>query len=219
MKRHKNTMNTAFILSAIPIVHDAIISHENELESLDRAIGDGDHFVNMKRGCETISAMKNELKNLAPDAALNQIGIKLLSTIGGASGPLLASFFMAMAKAYKENPHQPNQPLLCTAAAFAAGVKAIMHRGKSDIGEKTMLDVLIPVSTAFTTLAAQNKPPYEIYHALKLEANKGVLATKDLVATKGRAAFLGERAVGHIDAGAKSCQVIIEAVCDLALRV
>ncbi len=211
-------MNTSFILNAIPIVHDAIVSHEYELESLDRAIGDGDHFINMKRGCEAISAMKDELKNLTPDASLQQIGIKLLSTIGGASGPLLASFFIAMAKVCKENPYSAQQPLLNIAAAFAAGVQAVMHRGKSNIGEKTMLDVLIPVSTAFTTLAAQNKPSHEICQTLKLEADKGVSATKGLIATKGRAAFLGERAIGHIDAGAKSCQIMIEAVCDLALR-
>ena len=211
-------MKTSFIISAIPIVHDAIISHESELESLDRAIGDGDHFINMKRGCEAISAMKDDLKELPPDVALQQIGMKLLSTIGGASGPLLASFFIAMAKIYKENPHQAQQPLLNTAAAFAAGVQAVMQRGKSDIGEKTMLDVLIPVAHTFTTCAAQNVPPHDIYQSLKLAANKGVLTTKDLVATKGRAAFLGERAIGHIDAGAKSCQVVIEAVCDLALR-
>lgn len=211
-------MTISFILNAIPIVHDAIVSNESELESLDRAIGDGDHFINIKRGCVAISAMKDELKNLTPDAALNQIGMKLLSTIGGASGPLLASFFMAMAKVCKENPYQAQQPLLNTAVAFAAGVQAIMHRGKSDIGEKTMLDVLIPVSTTFTTLAAQNTPPHEIYQALKLAANNGVLATKDLIATKGRAVFLGDRAISHIDAGAKSCQIMIEAVCDLALR-
>ena len=211
-------MSTAFIVNAIPIVHDAIMSHESELESLDRAIGDGDHFVNMIRGCETITAIKNDLKNLTPDAALHQIGLKLLSTVGGASGPLLASFFMAMAKVSKENRHLAKQPLLNTAAAFAGGVQAIMQRGRSNLGEKTMLDVLIPVSTLLTTLAAQNTPPHELYQALKLAANKGVLSTRDLIATKGRAAFLGERAIGHIDPGAKSCQIMIEAVCDLALR-
>lgn len=211
-------MNTPFIISAIPIVHDAIISHESELESLDRAIGDGDHYINMKRGCEAITAIKDDLKNLTPDLALNQIGLKLLSTIGGASGPLLASFFMAMAKVWHDNPHQTQQPLLNTAAAFAAGVQAVKRRGKSDIGEKTMLDVLIPVAHIFTTYTEQNLTSQAIYQALKLAANKGVLATQDLVATKGRAAFLGERAIGHIDPGAQSCQIIIEALCDLALR-
>lgn len=208
-------MKTETILQAAEAVQRAISAHESELESLDRAIGDGDHFINMKRGSATVVDMRAELAPLAPEAALNKIAMKLLSTIGGASGPLIASFFMAMAKAEKENGTDtlPNM-----AAAFAAGVEAVKQRGKSDAGEKTMLDVLIPVARKFTELASQNAEPQTIYAALKAEAEKGMLATKDMVATKGRAAFLGERAKGHIDPGAKSCQVIINTVCDLASK-
>lgn len=211
-------MNTLFIIQAITAVHQAIISNEAQLESLDRAIGDGDHFINMKRGCEAISAMSEELKNLTPDAALNQIGLKLLSTIGGASGPLLASFFIAMAKTFKDNPYQAEQTLLNAAAAFAAGVQAVMHRGKANLGEKTMLDVLIPVAQTFTTLAVSNQTPSAIYGTLISTAEQGLENTRNLIATKGRAASLGERAIGHLDAGAKSCAVMIEAVSNLALQ-
>ncbi|HZV61350.1 MAG TPA: dihydroxyacetone kinase subunit DhaL [Methylophilaceae bacterium] len=206
-------MKTETILKAAEAVQQAIEAHESELESLDRAIGDGDHFINMKRGSTTVVDMQSELASLAPDAALNKIAMKLLSTIGGASGPLIASFFMAMAKAEKENG--TDTPLKM-ANAFTAGVEAIKLRGKSDIGEKTMLDVLIPVAQKFTELASQNAEPLAIYAALKAEAEKGMLSTKDMIATKGRSAFLGERAKGHIDPGAKSCQVIINTVCDLA---
>ena len=206
-------MKTETILRAAEAVQQAIAAHESELESLDRAIGDGDHFINMKRGSSTVVEMRNELEALTSDAALNKIAMKLLSTIGGASGPLIASFFMAMAKAEKENG---TDTLSKMAAAFVAGVEALKQRGKSDIGEKTMLDVLIPVSQKFTELANQNAEPKAIYEALKAEAEKGMLATKDMVATKGRSAFLGERAIGHIDPGAKSCQVIINTICDLA---
>lgn len=205
-------MKTEIILKAAEAVQQAIAAHESELESLDRAIGDGDHFINMKRGSVTVVDMREELVSLSPDAALNKIAMKLLSTIGGASGPLIASFFMAMAKAEKD--HGTDTPLKM-AGAFAASVEAIKQRGKSDLGEKTMLDVLIPVAQKFTELANQNAEPQDIYAALKAEAAKGVLATKDLVATKGRAAFLGERAKGHIDPGAKSCQIIINTICDL----
>lgn len=208
-------MKTETILRAAEAVQQAIAAHESELESLDRAIGDGDHFINMKRGSSTVVDMKSELASLAPDAALNKIAMKLLSTIGGASGPLIASFFMAMAKAEKE---QGTDTLPQLAAAFTAGVEAIKHRGKSDVGEKTMLDVLIPVSLKFTELANQGAEPQAIYSALKAEAEKGMLATKEMVATKGRASFLGERAKGHIDPGAKSCQVIINTICDLAMQ-
>lgn len=208
-------MKTETILSAAEAVQQAILANESELESLDRAIGDGDHFHNMKRGSATVVELKQELAALTPDAALNKIAMKLLSTIGGASGPLIASFFMAMAKAEKEHG---TDTLPKMAAAFAAGVEALKQRGKSDVGEKTMLDVLIPVAQKFTELANQDAAPQAIYAALKAEAEKGMLATKDMVATKGRAAFLGERAIGHIDPGAKSCQVIINTICDLAMQ-
>lgn len=206
------SMHSSFILSAASAIQHTIISHEGELESLDRAIGDGDHYINMKRGAQTIVEMQQELAALAPAAALQKIGMKLLSTIGGASGPLLASFFMGMAKVIKE---KDNDSIATYAEAFAAGVDTIRQRGKADIGEKTMLDVLIPVAKQFSAMAAQNASAKEISVALKQTAEQGMLATKDLIATKGRAAGLGERAIGHIDPGAKSCQLMIEAVCNL----
>lgn len=205
-------MNSSFILTSVNAIQDAILQHESELESLDRAIGDGDHYINMKRGAQAIVEMQPELAALTPDAVLNKIGMKLLSTIGGASGPLLASFFMGMAKVIKE---KGNTSITSYASAFSAGVDTIRQRGKADLGEKTMLDVLIPVANQFTALAAQNTGAKEISTALKLTAEQGMLSTKDLIATKGRAAGLGERAIGHIDPGAKSCQLMIEAVCNL----
>lgn len=208
-------MNTAFILEAAAAINQAIINSEAEIESLDREIGDGDHFINMKRGCATIVAMRDELSGLSPDAALNKIGMKLLSTIGGASGPLFASFFMAMGKTLKE---QSGDSILSVAQAFDAGVQAIASRGKAGLGEKTMLDVLIPVSQSLNTLATQNATLAQITSTLKNEAEKGMLSTRDMIATKGRAAGLGERAIGHIDPGAKSCQVMICTVCDLLER-
>lgn len=208
-------MKTEFILQAAQAVNAAILANESTIESLDREIGDGDHYINMKRGCATVLAMHDELVPLTPDAALQKIGMKLLSTIGGASGPLIASFFMAMAKIAKE---QGADTLPQIAVAFAAGVEAIKLRGKADMGEKTMLDVLIPVARTFQQLAEQNTGRMAIFEALKTAAEHGMLATRDLIATKGRAAFLGERAIGHIDAGAKSSQVMITAVCDLAAK-
>lgn len=211
------SINSLFINAAASAIQQTILEHESELESLDRAIGDGDHYINMKRGAQTIADMQQELATLAPDAALNKIGMKLLSTIGGASGPLLASFFMGMAKTIKE---KGDASTATYASAFAAGVDTIRQRGKADLGEKTMLDVLIPVANQFTALAAQGAgtrkiSTREISTALKQTAERGMLSTKDLIATKGRAAGLGERAIGHIDPGAKSCQLMIEAVCNL----
>jgi dihydroxyacetone kinase-like protein len=208
-------METTFILSASQAIHNAIVANEAEIESLDRAIGDGDHYANMKRASEMIASMQGELDGQPVDAVLNKIGMKLLSTLGGASGPLFASFFMAFGKVAKENGHEI---LLQTAAAFAAGVQAIIQRGKAGLGEKTMLDVLIPVSTTFTLMATQDKTAKVIAQALKQVADDGLESTRNLIATKGRAAQLGERAIGHLDAGAKSCQVMIHTVCDLILN-
>jgi phosphoenolpyruvate---glycerone phosphotransferase subunit DhaL len=208
-------MNTAFILSASLAIHAAIIANEADIESLDRAIGDGDHYINMKRGSEVIAGMYNELLPLPADEALNKIGMKLLSTIGGASGPLFASFFMSMGKTLNQNG---SSTPLEAAAAFAAGVQAIMQRGKAQAGEKTMLDVLIPVSTTFTTSAASGKSLEDISKDIILAADQGLESTRDMVATKGRASGLGERAIGHLDAGAKSCQVMINTVCNLIIK-
>ncbi|MGZ8270946.1 MAG: dihydroxyacetone kinase subunit DhaL [Methylophilus sp.] len=208
-------MNTAFILSSSLAIHAAIIANEADIESLDRAIGDGDHYINMKRGSEVVAGMYNELLPLPADEVLNKIGMKLLSTIGGASGPLFASFFMSMAKTLKQNGHETPLEI---AAAFAAGVQAIMQRGKAQAGEKTMLDVLIPVSTTFTTCAASNKTLIETCKALKQAADTGLESTRNMIATKGRASGLGERAIGHLDAGAKSCQVMVHTVCELIIK-
>jgi phosphoenolpyruvate---glycerone phosphotransferase subunit DhaL len=208
-------MKTSFILAAAIAIRDTILNHESELESLDRAIGDGDHYINMKRGANAIVDLQPELEPLTPDAALNKIGLKLLSTIGGASGPLLASFFMGMAKVIKENNDESVQTY---ATAFSAGVDLIRQRGKANLGEKTMLDVLIPIANQFTVLAAKNTGVKEICTVLIDTAEHGMLSTKDLIATKGRAAGLGERAIGHIDPGAKSCQLMINTVCNLLAK-
>jgi dihydroxyacetone kinase-like protein len=205
-------MKTEFLLDAVDAVNAAVIAHESEIESLDRAIGDGDHFVNIKRGLTAIVAMRDQLAGGPAEAALQQIGMKLLSTIGGASGPLFASFFIAMSKTLKV---QQGDGLASVAAAFSDGVEAIKQRGKSDLGEKTILDVLIPVAQTFKQKVDQNVELPELLESIKASAEAGMLSTKEMVATKGRAAFLSERAVGHIDAGAKSTQVMITAVCDL----
>ena len=213
-------MKTSFILSSALAIHAAIVANESQIESLDRAIGDGDHYINMKRGSEAIAGMVNELLPLPPDEALLKIANKLLSTIGGASGALFASFFMGMAKYNKEHYPKINDTNinLEAAATFAYGVQSMMMRGKSNVGQKTMLDVLVPVSTTFTIAAAHGKSDAEICKEVKNAAQEGLEYTRDLVATKGRAAGLGERAIGHLDPGAKSCQVMVYAVCDLILK-
>jgi phosphoenolpyruvate---glycerone phosphotransferase subunit DhaL len=205
-------MNTQDILTAVEAVHAAILANEQQIESLDRAIGDGDHFINVRRGCEAIAALKADLEPLAPAQAFHRIGTKVLSTIGGASGPLIASFFISMGREL-EGSAEPDARQF--ARALAAGVEAIKSRGKADLGEKTMLDVLIPASRLLLRLADEGSDIDTLCARLKLEAELNMLATRDMIATKGRAHFLGERALGHIDPGAKTSQVALFAVCDM----
>lgn len=195
------------------LVQHAILAHEADIECLDREIGDGDHYINIKRGCEAVVALAASLNAQPFAAAFNSIGMKLLSTIGGASGPLFASFFIQMGKQLQD------QAITCEslAAGFEAGVNAMMQRGKAHAGEKTMLDVLIPVSSTFRRLAAEGHSATYIAQQLKQVASEGLASTRDMLATKGRAAGLGERAIGHLDAGAKSCEVILHSVCDAVL--
>jgi dihydroxyacetone kinase-like protein len=186
------------ILDALAAVHRSILANESAIESLDRAIGDGDHFINVRRGCEVLAVLSPDLKGMLPGLALHRIGVKLLGTIGGASGPLISSFFMAMGKAL-EGADEPDRRQF--AAAFASGVEAIKLRGKADVGEKTMLDVLIPVSRLLLKLADEDATLPASCEQLKEEASRNKLATTDMIASKGRASFLGERALGHIDPG------------------
>jgi dihydroxyacetone kinase-like protein len=199
------------ILEALVAVQRAILANEANIESLDRAIGDGDHFINVRRGCEVLVVLGPDLKDMPPALALHKIGMKLLGTIGGASGPLISSFFMAMGKGL-EGVDEPDRSQF--AAAFASGVEAIKLRGKADVGEKTMLDVLIPVSRLLIKLVDEDTPLPALCSQLKEEATRNMLATRDMIASKGRASFLGERALGHIDPGCKTCEVAIAAVCD-----
>lgn len=207
-------MNTPMILDALAAVHRAILANESHIESLDRAIGDGDHFINVKRGCEVLAQERDALAALPPGAALTAIGMKLLVTIGGASGPLLASFFLAAGKTIGDKQECDGRQF---AAAFANGVDAIKHRGKADVGEKTMLDVLIPVSRLLVELSGTDTPLSTQCVRVTAEASHGMLATRDMIATKGRASFLGERAIGHVDPGSKTCEIVIGAVCDVVL--
>ncbi len=208
-------MNTQLILDSLAAVQRSILANESQIESLDRAIGDGDHFINVRRGCEVLAVLSPDLKGMPPGLALHKIGMKLLGTIGGASGPLISSFFMAMGKTL-EGAEEPDRRQF--AAAFASGVEAIKLRGKADVGEKTMLDVLIPVSRLLLKLADEDTQLPALCAQLKEEATHNMLATKDMIASKGRASFLGERALGHIDPGCKTCEVAIAAVCDTVLQ-
>ena len=130
-------MTPALKAALIDAVADAIADQADELTALDQAIGDGDHGINMKRGFEAIRQEKDQIAALADDEALHKAGMTLVMKVGGASGPLYGSLLMGMAKAAKAGRHLEEQ--------VAEGIAMVRKRGKSDVGAKTMLDVLVPV--------------------------------------------------------------------------
>jgi dihydroxyacetone kinase-like protein len=195
-------MNEEMLRWMIAKCQSVIATHAQELTALDQAIGDGDHGLNMVRGFDAIAAAADEIAVMPFGAALQKAGMTLVMNVGGASGPLYGSLLMGMGKASAEAPRDGAG----IAAMFGEGIEAVKKRGKSDTGAKTMLDVLVPVHAVL----ADGGGIAEIHAA----ADESLAATKDMLATKGRAAFLGERSIGHLDPGARSATLLIHAVCD-----
>lgn len=177
-----------------------IEAHWQELTDLDQAIGDGDHGSGMKRGFDAVLADADKLADQPLPAALVGLGRTLVMSMGGASGPLYGTFFMELGKALDETPDRA-----ALNAGFARALAAVAARGKSEPGQKTLLDVLAPVSAA---LAAG-----EDAAGIARIATEAADATVPMQALRGRAAFLGERSIGHMDPGARSASLIIGAVC------
>ena len=142
--------------------------------------------------------------------ALNQIAMKILSGIGGSSGALFGTLFMTMAKVSNIDDGIDYKKAI---NMFVDGVEAVKQRGKADIGEKTMMDVLIPVANCLKEGVEKDIDLKDLMRKTIETAEKGMLSTKNLLATKGRASFLGERSKGHIDPGARSSQLMIKTVC------
>jgi dihydroxyacetone kinase-like protein len=177
----------------------SMIAHAEELTTLDQAIGDGDHGINMKRGFEAVLADIDQHAAKPLPEALKAIGMALVMKVGGASGPLFGTLFMTLGKELPESPSPSD-----AARALAAAIEAVKARGKSDIGQKTMLDVLAPVRDA---LASGRDPVAAAMAAAE--------ATVPMRAVRGRASFLGDRSIGHMDPGARSSALIVAAVADV----
>ena len=184
-------------------VTQTLIDHVDELTALDQAIGDGDHGLNMRRGALAIQAKLDELAGQSLNDALRTMGMTCMSTIGGSSGPVFGTLMVTLAK---ELPASPQAADL--ASALDAGIKALTRLGKAEVGQKTLLDVLAPVQQL---LAAGGD---DMVARVRQCANDSAQATAAMDAIKGRASFLGDRALGHVDPGSRSMALIIGAVCD-----
>lgn len=198
----------------IRLTAQVIAEHRVELVTLDREIGDGDHGENLDRGFTAVMA---KLDDLAPDAvpgdALKMVATTLISTVGGASGPLLGTAYLKAAAAVGKEPELDGAALVALLTAARDGV---VLRGKAESGDKTMIDAWTPAVDAAAGAQAAGKTEAEILDAAATAAEKGAKATEPLVARKGRASYLGERAIGHRDPGAQSSSLILRAAADAA---
>ncbi|MFO1039207.1 MAG: dihydroxyacetone kinase subunit DhaL [Geminicoccaceae bacterium] len=194
-------MTREVTLALIDAATATVDAHAAELTKLDQAIGDGDHGSNMQRGFQAIARDREALAAMEPGEALMKAGMTLVTTVGGASGPLYGSLLMGMGKAAEAGKSWTE--------AFAEAVDSVKKRGKSDVGAKTMLDVLVPV---LETLRAEGEGAFA---SIRSTADAAREATKPMLATRGRASFLGERSRDHYDPGATSSQLLVHAVCDV----
>jgi dihydroxyacetone kinase-like protein len=191
----------------------AAVVHENraELTELDSAIGDADHGSNLDRGLTAVVGALDEDPPADPGALLKRVGMTLVSTVGGASGPLYGTFFLRMAASAGEAPTLDAAGL---AAALRAGLGGVAARGKAGPGDKTMLDALTPALDALDAAIAAGTPLAEALRAAATAAGEGRDATTPLIARKGRASYLGERSAGHQDPGATSMALLVAAAAD-----
>ena len=179
------------------------VDHVEELTELDSAIGDGDHGLNMRRGALAIQAKLAELETKSLNDALKAMGMTCLSTVGGSSGPVFGTLMVTLGK---ELPAQPTADDVARALALA--IAALSKLGKVEVGQKTLLDVLDPVQKMLAGGGEQ------LVARVRQCALDSAQATAHMDAQKGRASFLGDRALGHVDPGSRSMALIISTLCD-----
>jgi len=199
---HAMPIDARAVQGLIVAVSTDLIRHADELTSLDRAIGDGDHGVNLRRGFEAVRDRADAIASKPLAEALQAIGTELLLTVGGASGPLYGTLFMALGREIGAA-----LDLGTLIHAFAHAVDAVMSRGRSGPGHKTLLDVLVPVREEL------RRGGGDLCRRLPVVAARAAEATVAMQARRGRAAFLGPRSVGHMDPGASSSSRMVAAVC------
>jgi len=180
-----------------------------ELTELDARIGDGDHGINLRRGMEAIGAMLDEADADTGSAELlRRAGRRLISVVGGASGPLYGTLFIAAADSLGEEPADAAD----LAHALEDGVAAVGRRGRSQVGQKTMLDALVPATAALASALRSGSSVADAGRGAAVAAALGRDETRDMIAQRGRASYLGERARGHLDPGAASSAILVDAL-------
>ncbi|MFJ2742402.1 dihydroxyacetone kinase subunit DhaL [Streptomyces sp. NPDC087440] len=204
-------LDSAFFHRWVVAVAAAVDREADRLTELDSAIGDADHGSNLRRGFAAVVEAQGVEPPGSPGAVLGFAGRKLISTVGGASGPLYGTLLRRTGKALGEAPEVSVSEL---AAALRAGTDAVAQLGGAAPGDKTMLDALIPAVEALEAAEKDDAPA--AFRAARDAAESGALATVPLRARKGRASYLGERSVGHQDPGATSAALLFRTFAEIA---
>lgn len=199
------------VVGWIGAYRDAIAEHKVRLTELDSAIGDADHGTNMDRGMNAVVAKLGGAPPADVGAALKTVGMTLISTVGGSGGPLYGSLFLQAGNALNGVTELSGDAL---AGALEAGIAGVMKIGKATTGEKTMLDALVPAAQALRAAVDGGASLGDALDAAADAAKGGMEATIPMLATKGRASYLGERSIGHQDPGATSSQLLIRTLAD-----
>ncbi|MBK9697694.1 MAG: dihydroxyacetone kinase subunit L [Propionibacteriaceae bacterium] len=205
-----DTLSTAWALAWIRGAQAVLAENRAELNDLDRAIGDGDHGENMDRGFKAVAA-KLEAGAEDVQGVLKLVASTLMSTVGGAAGPLYGTAFLRAAKATTGDVDSDG-----VVALIAGSLEGIVARGKATTGEKTMVDAWTPALGAAQAAVGTGAGPIAVLRAAADAAAAGAEATIPLQATKGRASYLGERSIGHKDPGATSTALILACAADAA---
>jgi dihydroxyacetone kinase-like protein len=187
---------------------DAVHEHGAYLTELDSAIGDADHGANLIRGMDAVMAAVASPPEATGDL-LKKVGMTLVTSVGGASGPLYGTFFLRMATASGDATSLDGPALL---AGLEAGLEGIVARGKAEAGDKTMYDALAPALAAFSSSLDGGASVADVARAAADAAAAGRDATEPMLALKGRASYLGERSIGHIDPGAASSALLLDSL-------
>lgn len=208
-----SSLDTKQMAAIIEGMAKKIEAEKDYLTQLDNEIGDGDHGINLARGFEAVEKKLPSLAGGDIGALLKGVGMQLVSTVGGASGPLYGTAFMKAGMACKGLTELDGPAFV---KAMEAAVDGIKMRGKATEGEKTMLDALCPALKVMQDEVAAGKSLKEALQDAAAAAEKGVEYTKTIIATKGRASYLGERSLGHKDPGATSSLYLLQVLAEMA---
>jgi dihydroxyacetone kinase-like protein len=201
----------AQVLGWVEAYASTVAANKEYLTRLDSAIGDADHGINMDRGMKAVQGKLDGLEGDDIGALLKTVGMTLVSTVGGAGGPLYGTLFLQMGVATTgKSELEPED----WAAALTAAVEGVQMRGKAEPGDKTMVDALIPAKDSFSASVAEGASFEEALRRSAEAAEAGVQATIPLVAKKGRASYLGERSAGHQDPGATSSYLLLKTAAE-----